>query len=106
MGDQRDLAEVNDWLARALARQGKLAEAATTVAPAVKLQRALAPRNHGDQRLPLEFASAVYVQALADPKAKPARRPRAATLVDGLAPEVRALRGSQQWRERIHEALK
>ena len=104
VGDKRDLAEINTWLAMALARQDKLAEAARTVAPAVKLQRELAPRNHGDQWLPLELACALYARALSDPGARSALLREAAALVDHLTPEVRSVREVQLWRERIRQA--
>ena len=92
------------WLALAQLRQGRTPEAAATIAPVVKLYRELAPRNHGDVWLPLELASALYAQALTDPKQRAALLKESAALVDGLAPVLRPLREVQQWRERIHDA--
>src|SRR5258708_36568554 len=67
--DQRDLGEVSTWLAMALARQGKTAEAAQLIGPVVKFQRGLASRNRSDRWLPLELARALYAQAPAEPRA-------------------------------------
>jgi hypothetical protein len=104
VADKRALADMTTWLALAQLRQGRTPEAATTIAPVVKLYRELTPRNHGDVWLPLELASALYTQALTDPKQRAALLQEAAGLVDGLAPVLRPLREVQQWRERIREA--
>ena len=104
MFDKRDLGEVNTWLAMALARQGKNAEAAQTIAPVVKFQRELATRNHGDRWLPLELAAALYAQALIDIKHGAEALHEAATLVDGLPATIRNLHDVQQWRTKIQES--
>jgi tetratricopeptide (TPR) repeat protein len=102
--DQRDLGEVSTWLAMALAHQGKRAEAAELIAPVVKFQRALAARNRGDVWLPLELASALYAQALADPKARATLLHEAATLLDAMPATLRNIHDVRQWRERISVA--
>ena len=102
--DKRALADMTTWLALAQLRQGRTPEAAATIAPVVKLYRELAPRNHGDVWLPLELASALYAQALTDPKQRAALLKEASALVDALAPVLRPLHEVQQWRERIREA--
>jgi hypothetical protein len=104
IGDKRHLAEMSIWLALAQIRQGRTTEAAATIMPVVKMYRELAPRNHGDVWLPLELASALYAQALTDPKQRAALLKEAAALVDGLSPVLRPLPEVQQWRERIREA--
>jgi hypothetical protein len=101
VGDRRDLAEKSTWLAMALARQGRLDEAAQVIGPVIKFQRELAAKNHGDRWQPLELASALYAEALSDPKhgAEPLRE--AAALMDGLPSSLRALHDVRQWRDRI-----
>jgi tetratricopeptide (TPR) repeat protein len=102
--DQRDLGEVSTWLAMALAHQGKRAEAAQLIAPVVKFQRELAARNRGDQWLPVELASALYAQALAEPKALSGLLQEAAKLLDSTTPALHNLHDVRQWRERIAAA--
>jgi hypothetical protein len=102
--DQRDLAEMSTWLAMAQARQGRMAEAAATIAPVVKLQRELAARNHGDQWVPLELARALYAQSLTDPARREALLWEAAALVDGLAPTIQPLHETRLWRDWIRDA--
>jgi hypothetical protein len=106
VGDQRDVGEASTWLAMALARQGKVHEAAETIAPWVKFQRELSRRNHGDQWQPLELAAALYAEALSDPQRRPALLQEAAALVDHLAEPIRKLHDVRLWRERIQETLK
>ena len=104
IGDQRDVAEISTWLAMALARQGKHAEAVEAIAPVVKFQRGLASKNRGDEWLPFELARALYAQALADPAHGAALLHEAGALMDGLAAPLKPLRVVREWRERIHEA--
>jgi hypothetical protein len=103
MFDKRDLGEVSTWLAMALARQGKNAEAAQIIGPVVKFQRELATHNHGDRWLPLELAAALYGQALIDTKHGADALREAASLVDALPPTIRNLHDVQQWRTKIRE---
>jgi hypothetical protein len=104
ISDQRDLNEMSTWLAMAQARQGRMAEAAQTIAPVVRLLRELAARNHGDQWIPLELARALYAQSLTDPARSEALLWEAAALVDGLAPTIQPLHDTRLWREWIREA--
>ncbi|MEP6885732.1 MAG: hypothetical protein ABJC66_13375 [Gammaproteobacteria bacterium] len=66
VGDRRDLAELSTWLSMAVARQGRLREAAQIIAPVVKFQRELAAKNRGDQWQTVELTAALYAQALTD----------------------------------------
>jgi hypothetical protein len=102
--DQRDLGEITTWLTMALAQQGKMQEAVQLIAPVVKFQRGLAARNRGDQWLPIELASALYAQGLADPKARAALLREAAGLLDGAAATLRNIHDIRQWRERVARA--
>jgi hypothetical protein len=85
----------------AIARQGRFDEAAKIIAPVVKFDREIAARNHGDQYLPVEFAGALYAEALTDKAQAPALLREAATLIDSVVPIVRATHDVRQWRERI-----
>jgi len=102
--DQRRLGELSTWLALAEARQGRMSDAAKTIAPVVKFQRELALKNRGDKWLPLELASALYVEALTDPKTSAALLLEAARLVEALPAELRSTHDVRQWREPIRQA--
>ncbi|HMI37795.1 MAG TPA: hypothetical protein VK505_09255 [Steroidobacteraceae bacterium] len=102
--DQRDIGEVSTWLAMALARQGKTKEAAQLIGPVVKFQRGLAARNRSDQWLPVELASALYAQALTDPKQRTALLQEAATLLGAAPAPLRNLHDVRQWRNLIAAA--
>jgi hypothetical protein len=106
-GSVQDFREVNElatWLTLALVRQGRLAEAAQTIAPVVKFQRDLKPKNHGDVWQGYELANALYAQALTDPKQAPALLREATSLFDQLPPSMRNLHDVRQWRARIEAA--
>jgi tetratricopeptide (TPR) repeat protein len=104
ISDRRDVAEKSTWLAMALARQNRLGEAAEVIAPVLKFHRELAAKNKGDRWQTLEFASALYAEALTDPKKSAALLREAAALVDGLPATLHAVRDVRKWRERIHQA--
>jgi len=102
--DYRRYNEILTWLAMSQARQGHAQQAAQTIAPVIKYERDLVARNHGDRWLPEELAAALYVDALADSGKRAALLHEALTLIDGLAPEIRATHDVRKWRERILEA--
>jgi hypothetical protein len=104
IGDRRDKGELSTWIAMAIARQGRLEEAAQTIAPVVRFQRELAARNRGDRWQPLELASALYAQALSDPRRSPALLREASVLLARLAPELHSVYDVRQWRMRIQTA--
>ena len=101
--DIRELGEVATWLAMALAREGKLAEAAETIAPVIKHQREFAARNHGDEWLALELGAALYAQALADSSHRAALTKEATALLNKLPPSMRDLHDLKLWRTRIQQ---
>jgi len=105
LGDQREMATMSTWLALALAREGRPAEAAKTIAPVVTFERALAAHNHGDQGVPEDLAAALYVAALTDPAKRTALLHEAAGLLTGLPPELGDSHNVQRWRTRIQKAL-
>jgi len=91
MDDRRTEATISAWLAMALSRQGKTAEAAKLIAPAVKYERELAARNHGDVWVPFELGTVLYAQALTDRAQAPALLHEAAALLDSLQPNMRSM---------------
>ncbi|MDB6084911.1 MAG: hypothetical protein JWN43_2792 [Gammaproteobacteria bacterium] len=106
VSDRRQQGEVLTVLAMSLARQGRGAEAAQVILPVVRLHRDLAARNHGDQWQHVELASALYAQALIDPRLRAALLKEAAKLVDSTPAEMRALQSVRLWRDRIGAALR
>jgi hypothetical protein len=103
--DRRDEARMATLLAVALARQGRAADAEHVITPVVKFQHALAARNHGDEWQHVEFASALYAQALADKRQRPALLKEAAALISAVPTEMRDLHSVRLWRDRIREEL-
>ena len=99
--DQRTLGGPTTWLAMAIARQGRAAEAAQLITPVVKFERGLAARNHGDTWVPVELASALYAQALTDRAQAPALLREASALLDSVPAEMRNIHDVRIWREFI-----
>lgn len=106
IGDRRDEVQVRTWLAVSQARQEHADEAARTIAPAVKFERELAARNHGDAWAAFELADALYAQALAEPRERAALLREAAALINGLAPEMKPLRDVRLWRQWARQAAR
>jgi hypothetical protein len=100
-GDRRDEAEVSTYLALALARQERLADAKKVIDPVVKLQRGLAARNHDDQWQKVELAAALFAQALVDKAHHAALLNEAAALLARLPQEMGKLQSIRRWRDRI-----
>ncbi len=84
--------------------RGHEADAAKTVAPALKLHRELAAKNKGDQWQSVELSLALYAQALADKPHAPALLSEAAARIDGLIPEMRGLHEVKRLRDWISAA--
>ena len=90
VGTQRDLNEATAWLAAALARQGRLEEARTLLAPAVRFQRELLARNKTDVWLHFELARVLYAQALSEPAHRAALLKEAAAEIAATPREIAA----------------
>lgn len=105
VSDRRDIAEKSTWLAMALIKQDKIAEAAEVINPIVKFHRELVARNHGDQFEPTELAAALYAQALTDKVHRTALLQEATQMIDSVAAETRNQHDVRQMRERIQQAL-
>jgi tetratricopeptide (TPR) repeat protein len=97
IASRRDGAEISTWLAMALARQGKLREAARMIDPVVTFEQSLLVRNHGDVWVPYELARALYAQALAEPKRREVGLKMAAALLSSLPPRLQRLHDVRQW---------
>ena len=105
IANKRDGAEISTWLAMALARQGKLRQAAQVIDPVVTFELGLLARNRGDAWVPFEVARALYAQALAEPTQRDAALKRAARLLSGLPPRLQELHDVRQWRQWVTEPL-
>jgi len=99
--DQRALGSFTTWIALAVARQGRIDEAAKLIAPVVKFERGLQARNHGDAWVPVELAGALYAQALTDRAQSAALLREASALLDAAPTEVRNTHDVRVWREFI-----
>ena len=104
VADRRDIAELSTWLAMAIARQGRLEEAAQVIAPVVKFHRELAARNHGDEWQRVEFAGALYAQELTDKTHAAALLREAAAIMDALPAAMRSMHDVKLWRDLISAA--
>jgi conflict system STAND superfamily ATPase len=104
LDDQRTMASMSTWLAMALAREGRLSEAAAIIAPVIKFERGLAARNRGDQWVPVELAGSLYAEALTDPGKRVALLREASGLLAGLTREMSTGHTVQRWRALIRQA--
>ena len=103
--NRREQAEVSTMLSLALLGEHRGDEAQRIIEPIVKYHRALAARNHGDQQQHVELARALYAQALIEPERRTALLKEAASLVDAVPAQMRALRSVRVWSDRIHAAM-
>ena len=101
LDSKRDSAEISSWLAMALARQGKLREAAQVIDPVVAFESDLIARDHGDVWVPYELARSLYAQALAEPTRREALLKKAGALLNGLSPRLQNLHEVRQWKQRV-----
>ena len=92
LASERTRAQISALLAMALARQGKRPQAAQVIGPVVTFEERLLQRNHGDVWVPYQLAGALYAQSLCDPLERARLRARAARLLEGLPPTLKALR--------------
>jgi hypothetical protein len=105
MQSKRDSAEISTWLAMALARQGKLRQAAQVIDPVVTFEQSLLARNHGDVWVPYELARALYAQALVEPAQRDVPLKRAAALLSSLPPRLQRLHDVRQWQQWVTRLL-
>ncbi len=106
LGDKRETAWDQAWMALILARLDRKPEAQQLSASVLKFQRELTPRNKDDPSQRLELALALYAASasgLGDPAAQ---LTEAAALFDRLPPEMRQLHSSTIVRNGIAEEQK
>ena len=106
LGERREDAYDQAWLALMLVRLDRKPEAQQLVAPALKFERELTPRNLDDPSQRFELAWVLLSAAaagLGDPAAQLAE---ATTLIDRLPPEMRQLRSTVLVRTGIAEEQK
>jgi hypothetical protein len=101
--DKRDIAFEQAFSALVLTRLNRREDAQKLIAPVLKFERELSPRNRDDPSQRYELAVALYVAAIAGLGDPPAQLTEASILMDKLPPEMRALRDVTLWRERIAE---
>jgi tetratricopeptide (TPR) repeat protein len=104
--NRREQAEVSTMLSLALLGEHHRDEAQRIIEPIVKYHRELAARNHGDEQQHVELARALYAQALIEPEHRTALLREAASLVDAVPAQMRALRSVRVWSDRIHTAMR
>jgi tetratricopeptide (TPR) repeat protein len=102
--NRREQVEVSTMLSLALLGEHRRDEAQRVIEPVVKYHRELAARNHGDEQQHVELARALYAQALIEPEHRTALLREAASLVDAVPVQMRALRSVRVWSDRIHAA--
>jgi len=93
MDDQQSIAFYQMFLAAALAREGRLAEARATIEPALALHRRIMTRGTEDLTEHLSWATTLYVAALADPAQAPKLLAEAQKVIAAFPPEMAKRRG-------------
>ena len=103
-GDRRDAAQAATWLAMTLAREGKQMEAARIIDPVVTMDLEMERKNRSDAWLPLEVASGLYAQSLAEPQRRTALLQGAAERISHLTAAIAGLHDTREWHKRIESA--
>ncbi len=101
--DKRQVAFEEAFAALALARLDRQADAQKVIGPVLKFERDLTPRNRDDPTQRFELAVALYVASVAGLGDAQAQLTEASALMDKLPPDMRQLRDTTAWRERIAE---
>jgi hypothetical protein len=85
----------------AMARLGQTSEARALLTPVLDWQRARFARNHDDARQRLDYASALYALALTDGVRRNELLRQAASIIAALPAEMRGLKSTRMWADRI-----
>lgn len=105
LGEKRDAGMQAVLAGMIAARLGRTDEARRLIDPVLDMQRKLHERaDNEDQLQRIEFATALYASALAGSQHKAAELKEAATTVDALPPQLRALISVRRLRADIAEA--
>jgi tetratricopeptide (TPR) repeat protein len=106
LGEKREVAYDQAWMTLILARLDRKTEAQQLIAPALKLQRELTPRNKDDPSQRLELALALYSASAVGLGEPAAQLAEAAALIGRLPPEMRQLRSTAIIRNGIADEQK
>jgi hypothetical protein len=106
LGAKREAAFERAFAALVLARLDRRADAQQLIAPVLKFERELSPRDLDDPSQRLELATALYVAAVAGLGNPGAQLTEAAALVDRLPVEMRQLSSTSRVRSHIAEEQK
>lgn len=105
--EERDANDALMLAAMIAARMDRYAEAQQIIEPILKFHRDLfARKDNEDLNQHVQFASALYVSALAAPGQKTAQLAQAAAIIDGLPAAMRRQISITVWRDRIAEEQK
>jgi hypothetical protein len=106
LGARREAAFERAFAALVLARLERQSDAQQLIAPVLKFEREISPRNFDDPSQRLELATALYVASVAGLGDPAAQLTEAAAVVDRLPAEMRQLGSTSVVRNRIAEEQK
>jgi hypothetical protein len=85
----------------AMSGLGQSGEARLLVGPVVDWQRARFARNHDSAEQRLDYAGALYALALVDASQRGRQLDEAAAIIGALPAEMRSLKSTRIWQDRI-----
>jgi hypothetical protein len=101
--DQRDRVRFTVWRTMALAHMGQFPAAQALIGPALAAARIRNAHNRDAEDERLVYAEVLYAQALVDPQHRDALLGEADAAIGALPKEMRELRSTQEWSERIRD---
>ncbi|HKE41683.1 MAG TPA: hypothetical protein VKG21_17770, partial [Casimicrobiaceae bacterium] len=105
--EERDASDALMLAAMIEARMGRYSTAQQIIEPVLNFHRGLYMRkDNEDVSQRVQYASALYVSALAAPGQKTAQLAQAAAIIDALPPAMRRVSSVAVWRDRITEEQK
>jgi hypothetical protein len=105
--DERDASDGLMLAAMIAARMERYPEAQQLIEPVLAFHRGLyARKDNEDLNQHVQYASALYVSALAAPGQKTSQLAQAAAIIDALPPAMRRQVSITVWRDRIAEEQK
>jgi tetratricopeptide (TPR) repeat protein len=91
--------------AMALARLGRTVEAAKVLAPVLAMEREYYARNHDFEFQRLEYATALFAEALAEPSMRATSLAEANRVLHALPAEMQTLASVRRWQQRVTSEL-